>query len=717
METLMEKKKQTETNENRPAPKRSWWRQSGRLYLFVWLSLVYWEMLLIPWNRIPLTVNSALYIVLFSGSAAAIITLISTLWRKENTNYIVLLVLMCLTVLLYAVQHFCRIFFTNFMSVESLFTGAKGVISDFIGVVIGLVFGRFWMVLLFLVPIALLVFLRKRGVLSLQPFPGRARIAAGIIAVAVFCFARLLVYLNPSAQDRYTVHYEYNTAISSFGLGTATRLDLQYLVFGGNLPGFQYGEPVDLPPVQPVEPTPPAPGTDDPKVEPVEPVEPVDPVEPVQPVEPVEYGYNVLDIDFASLAENETNKDVAEIHRYLASLTPSRQNAYTGMFAGKNLIMISAESFSKEAIDPKYTPTLYRMATQGIHINEYYQPTWGGSTTTGEFSNLTGLIPTHGAGSMQATIDKDMHWTLGNQLMRQDYFSRAYHAHTYTFYDRHLTHENLGYEKYFGYGNGLEDRITNQWPESDLELMQATVDEYIDHQPFSIYYMTVSGHAGYTWEGNSMSSKNRELVEDMDASPLIQGYMAANIELDRAMAYLIQRLEEAGIADDTVIVLGTDHYPYALESEPSPDWDSALDELYGFHPNTVWERDHSKLIIWSGCLEDQPSIEVNTPVYSLDIVPTISNLMGLPYDSRLMVGRDIFSDATPLVIWPNHTWLTDKASFDAVTGEYTIFEGCEDQVTEEYLGEIRRIVTNKFVFSKSVLDTDYFRVLEESLAK
>ena len=410
---------------------------------------------------------------------------------------------------------------------------------------------------------------------------------------------------------------------------------------------------------------------------------------------------------------------MANIHNYIDSLVPDKKNEYTGMFAGKNLIFITAEAFSKEAIDPVLTPTLYRMATQGIQVSNYYQPTWGASTTSGEFANMTGLIPTHGAGSMQATIDKDMHWTLGNQLIRQGYFSRAYHNHKYTFYDRNLTHQNLGYEQFIALGNGLEDKITDQWPESDLEMMEATIDDYIDQQPFSIYYMTVSGHGTYTWRGNSMSVKNREYVEDLDAGTGVKCYKAANIELDRAMEYLIGRLEEAGIADDTLIVIGADHYPYTLEtSETTDEWESALDELYGFHVSTVMDRDHNALIIWSGSLEKRSTpIVVDAPTYSLDIIPTVSNLMGLPYDSRLMVGRDILSDATPLVIWPNHTWLTDKAFYDAVSGEVTVFEGHEEEVTDEYIADIRRMVDNRFRFSIDVLEVDYFRALSEAIGE
>ena len=45
-------------------------------------------------------------------------------------------------------------------------------------------------------------------------------------------------------------------------------------------------------------------------------------------------------------------------------------------------------------------------------------------------------------------------------------------------------------------------------------------------------------------------------------SETTQAYLATVIECDKAVEYLIQRLEEAGIADNTLIVLAPDHIPY-----------------------------------------------------------------------------------------------------------------------------------------------------------
>ena len=235
-------------------------------------------------------------------------------------------------------------------------------------------------------------------------------------------------------------------------------------------------------------------------------------------------------------------------------------------------------------------------------------------------------------------------------------------------------------------------------------MMQVTVPQYIDQQPFSIYYMTVSGHCEYSRKGNAMTRKNWDKVQNVNHSDIVKGYLAANLELEYAMESLLNQLEEAGIADDTLIVLATDHYAYGLER--SKTWQNTVDhlaELYGVEKYDQFVRDHNALIMWSGCLEGK-NIVVDTPVYSLDILPTVSNLFGVPYDSRLLVGRDVFSDAEPLVLWPDFNWITDKGTY--CNGTFTPREGVS--VDEDYIQRIKTTVKNKITFSQSVANTNYY---------
>jgi len=122
------------------------------------------------------------------------------------------------------------------------------------------------------------------------------------------------------------------------------------------------------------------------------------------------------------------------------------------------------------------------------------------------------------------------------------------------------------------------------------------------------------------------------------------------------------------------------------------------------------------LILWSGCLEDMEPIIVDTPTSSLDIVPTLSNLFGTEFDSRLFPGRDVFSNAEALMFNLNYDWKTDKGSYNASTGKFMPDEGVviPEEYYDDYIKRIKSVVRNKVNYCRGVLETDYFRVLFEN---
>jgi len=446
--------------------------------------------------------------------------------------------------------------------------------------------------------------------------------------------------------------------------------------------------------------------------------------EPEPEPTPADYGYNVLDIDFTALAESTGDSTLASLHRYMAARTPSRRNQYTGMFAGKNLILLTAESFSPWFISQELTPTLYRLTHEGFVFSNYYQPGWGQSTTGGEFAVLTGLLPTWVGGdvSFWASRYDYMPLALGNQFRALGYQTPAWHNNTYNYYGRNATHPNLGYD-YEGIGSGLT--LTTQdssWPYSDLEMLEATLDSYADTylttgQPFHAYYMTVSGHGSYNW-GQSMAAKNRAAAEAAypNASAPVQAYVAANLELEAALTYLVDQLEARGIADDTVICLSADHYPYAL-AETGVDYYAELTGRQDSDLDT--SRYRNALILWCGGM-DQP-VTVDTPCSAVDIVPTLSNLFGLRYDSRLLSGRDILADnydpasasgCIPLVVLPTpvgNSWATAAGVYEARTGTFTPAPGVTPE--EGYVDAVNRLVSAKYTYARLIIQYDYYRIV------
>lgn len=424
-------------------------------------------------------------------------------------------------------------------------------------------------------------------------------------------------------------------------------------------------------------------------------------------------GSNVMALDFDGAYARTKNSVTADLNAYVQSLSPSGKNLYTGLFKGKNLILICAEAFSDAAVDEQLTPTLYRMTRNGIYFSNYYQPTWGGSTTTGEFSFVTGLVPESGLESMQKISHNNNYFTLGNQLQRQGYASGAFHNGNYDYYSRNLTHRNLGYTDFLAFGNGLEN-ITRKYSE-DSAMIDKTVDLYLDRQPFSLYYMTVSGHFSYKAD-NVKVKENLPRVKEVFGDRYMDKtcyYFCYQMELDKAMEMLIAKLEAAGASNNTVICITADHYPYGLENNSSyGNTADYVSDLYGYKHSSPWEKDRNSWILWSGCLENELSdfaCEISSPTYSLDIVPTLSNLFGLEFDSRLLVGRDVFSDTPPLALWNNLSWISERGRYNSKTKEFTPADGYV--YDSDYVKSINNIVKNKIYFSKQVVNTDYYGAL------
>ena len=578
----------------------------------------------------------------------------------------------------FGVEYFVWRAFKVFYDTKTVLSGARDAAGSFMGQIADLVINPSGLVhvALFLMPVALWLVASHP---SEPEVPNRTRLACG--AVVAHLVALCLVLPFAGIWHAYTDQYSFQTAVPNFGLATSMAKDASRLLSPADT-SFEQDEAVltlikgDVLEVE------------------------------EEPAE-VTYAPSALDIDFEALAES-ADGTWADLDHYVASLEPSAQNEMTGRFRGYNLVFISAEAFSAEAIRQDTTPTLWRLANRGIQFTDYYQFDTAG-TTGGECANLFGLLATQGGSSVKMCADHNMWLTMGNLLNREGYAGWAFHNNTYTYYGRDKTHVNLGYSNgYMGYGNGMEQWVAWQWPQSDLEMVQGTFDNlYGTEAPFNVYYMSVSGHSNYDPWDNMMSQKNWEAVEGLPFSDRVKGYLAANVELDRAMEWLVGRLEELGIADRTVIVISADHFPYGLDNDGPLGSLPYLSELYGYDVTTYFERDHNRLIIWSGSLEDEDPIVVDTPTFSLDVLPTLANLFGCAWDSRLLPGRDVFSDAAPLVYDLSYDWRSDLGTYYAGSGQFVANDGAE--VPEGYVEATSATVANRISYCNGVLTTDYYR--------
>ena len=664
-------------------------------WIFFPLALLYHELLLRAFDTQNAFFRGTLVmVVLFSIATGLLLSLLVNLLHNRKLAQVLTLAVTALWTLLLCVEYCCRSYFKSYFSVGFICTMTGNVVTGFGSTIPGIVAQRLPFIIPALLPLALCILLRKRIATEHRMSKWSLLFVTAVSVIFLLIgegLARWGTY-----GDSYTYNFQTDAAVSQFGLHTAVRLEAEYALFGTPQPKLELPARTDEPD-----------GTPD---------------NPPQVITPVEYGYNALDIDFQALADSASDSALRSMAQYFGSLTPSKKNEYTGLFQGKNLVLITAEAFSPWFISRELTPTLYKLTHEGFVCENYYQPGWGQSTTGGEYAVMTGLLPTWVGSnvSFYASANDDMPFALGNQLRALGYRTGAYHDNIYNYYNRDKTHPNLGYD-YQGVGNGLAMTEDGSWPYSDLEMVQNTIGDYIDGYvsdgtPFHVYYMTVSGHGSYGW-GHAMAAKNRAKAQAAypNASTQVQSYVAANLELENALTYLLEQLEAAGIAEDTVICMSADHYPYLL-AEPETDYYNELRGVVDSERDT--DRYRNALVLWCGGMEN--AVTVTEPCSAVDIVPTLSNLFGLKYDSRLLSGRDVLdkdydagsaSGSIPLVILPTssgNSWATAAGVFEASTRTFNARPGVT--VEEDYVSRVNNIVALQYNYAQQLIARDYYRV-------
>ena len=625
-----------------------WWS-----FLIIYLEIIY--KIFVVGNLF--TINT-LTVLIFSVPWILLISFISSLFN-EKVNKIINIVLTIAIVILTLAQIVYYNFYYSIFSLFSLTAGGGGQVIQFVSYIIKVILRIWYIFLIVLIPVILYLLLNKKvfkyNKISLKK-------ALFYLLGFNLSFISIIISINISSEPYPLKKLLFEThapmlTINKTGLLTMEAIDV-YRYFNGFDEKINY---YDI-------------NNNDYKSE----------------------EYNVMNINFNKLISKETDNTIINMHNYFKNVKPTPKNEYSGLFKDKNIIYIVAESLDTIAIDEELTPTLYKMANNSFVFNNYYQPLYPISTLDGEYMLLSSLIPKEGVWSLYDSSNNSMPFTYGNSFKKNGYTTYAFHNNVYNFYHREEAYPNIGFN-YLACGNGLEKNMNcNNWPNSDLEMIESTKNLFINNDKFASYYMTFSGHLIYNFRENSMSIKNKDSVEDLNYSKDIKAYLSANIELDKSLEELLKELEKNNKLNDTLIVISPDHFPYGLTGKE-------INEKSEFDRNNKFELYHTSLIIYN------PNIEktvIDKTVSGIDVLPTILNLFGIEYDSRLLMGRDIFSDEEHIVILSDRSWITDVCSYDSLTNKCT--NGYNDK---EYINRINKIVNERFSLSSLIIDKDYYSKL------
>ncbi len=398
---------------------------------------------------------------------------------------------------------------------------------------------------------------------------------------------------------------------------------------------------------------------------------------------------------------NELEAQTAEINEYFQERGSHQRNDMTGIFAGKNVVLVLMESMDDWMLTQEDTPTICRLMAEGICFTDFYTPGYGTARTiNSEFCMNTGIyLPTTGDYVFDY-VTNAFDQSVASQATANGYTAEVFHYNSPDFYSRGVFEPAMGYNAYNCYADyeADKDRLYDDCLLFDIPEMNELF--FRPGQTLNTI-ITRSAHLSYTY--NEVLSHYA-----LKKYPQYRGKYGSQEEdcarvkaklVDDMFARLLTELEEKGQLQNTVIIGITDHYTYGYKNTQE------LYALSGVEQTLLLER--TPCFIWSA---DGPSMVVDKTLNTADFLPTVLNLMGFE-QSYGYLGQDAFDPGyAGYALFPDGSWIADGVVCQVKGGKTEILQNRKNrQVTGTFLEEMGE-TTRKFIrISNLLLTSDYYQ--------
>lgn len=441
------------------------------------------------------------------------------------------------------------------------------------------------------------------------------------------------------------------------------------------------------------------------------------------------FGYDEAAKEFREYYENRNSE-------------PKKTNQYTDILKGRNVIAIHAESIQNFTLHTTFngeevTPNLNRLASEGLYFSNFYAQESVGTSSDSEFTFLTSLMPASSGTVAVSYWDRDYSTSL-KYLKEMGYYNFSMHANNGTFWNRNMIHPKYGYDKFFYYtkdyeidevmGMGLSDKsFFRQSVPKIKEISENNQNFYgtmimlTNHTPFSAA-SEVDFDVDYKYEKINEETGEKETV----SAPFLEGttlgdYFKTVHYADSAIGQFIDDLDEAGLLDNTVIVIYGDHDAKIKKSEYlyyynyDPYTDSVLDEddpnykdmdYYDYELNRK-----VPFIIWTKDKKVQG--EVTDAMGMYDASPTLGNMLG--FYNEYALGHDIFSVDDNVVVFPDGSWLSNTMYYSSSKEEGKLLNA-DATISTEYIEKNNKYAEDVIGISNDIIIYDLIKRTKEDAA-
>ena len=415
-----------------------------------------------------------------------------------------------------------------------------------------------------------------------------------------------------------------------------------------------------------------------------------------------------------------------------------KDNKYTNLFKGKNVIAIHAESIQGFTMNLKFngeelTPNINKLASEGIYFSNFYAQESVGNSSDSEFTLLSSLLPSSSGTVFMNYFDRDYE-TILKLLKEKDYYTFSMHGNKGDAWNRNVTHKYLGYDEFYYYTKDYEIDETIGLGLSDKSFFRQSVDIIKDiDETYDNWYGTLIMLTNHTPFSDierfdylvdyKTGEINQETGEEI-INPWLEGtkmgnYLKSVHYADEAIGELITMLEDEDLLDDTIIVLYGDHDCKLKQSEFRKLYDSEYYEsvlidknnTVGIIDDFTYEINREvPFIIWSPKTKNTKyNTEVEEVMGMIDIMPTLSNMLGVK--PKYALGNDMFSIDENVVVFPDGNWITNKLYYNSSKGTFRQLD-LETSIDMEYINKYNEYAENLINVSNGIITYDLIKAYE-----
>lgn len=388
------------------------------------------------------------------------------------------------------------------------------------------------------------------------------------------------------------------------------------------------------------------------------------------------------------------------------------QEAYHGIFAGKNLLLLQIESMNNFVIGLKVkvgdeyielTPNLNRILNQSVYFNNYYTTVGIGNTSDAEFTTLTGLYPTGYNYTVFEYADAE-YQALPKLFKEAGYTTFSSHANTETFYERFRLHPQLyGFDYHIGKENLMlnQDGFIHSWL-NDEDFLKQSIDQMViasEDGPVLNFAITISCHMPYLVPNESINKENwfpnKENIFPKDFA-LVRGSLNAQLlgylehihYTDYAIGEALAYLENTSLADDTIIVFYGDHSSgidvFEMFYENPSIFKNDINEMLSYTSDEIERKllerrmlSNIPFIIYDPSGESIEAQTISLVRAHNSTARTLAELFGL--EATYYFGVNALSSARTITYNPrNFDIFADGLIISGQSEDYVVLEGFED---------------------------------------